>query len=556
MGFNVQINGVVYEASQFSVTEDATPLSAGDSFGSVGSFTMTVLAPGVSDRAPSVPDGKLFNARNPATRWIQKDVKLVDDQKGFTLGRIVQVSKRAGDLFDLTCESRLGVLNVFNVQSEPQSGTLDTIFKYYCSLAGVVDGVYVDPAIANRSITVPGFNGELWYNLKALAAALDVDISLVSGVILVRPIRARIAARNRQTESSISVGGSLAQQVEVFYYNNEAITNKLVYPPGGWTEEVPVININAGETIEETLELSSSVTSIQQPTMVSSVAPGYESSSVFTISGDDGNAVPASLWSGLGGSLRLEIGEDYQTLKLIVSAPSGIKNRDGSLIQTYSIAMTADQTGRYSSLRVIGSGVRFRKESILAGTGVDSSRTSTEIGLSIDNKFISTRDEAYRAGLRAARQFTGRSITLSGSVISVNRGGDSGVLDFIPYSSVQTAFNALTYQESKDMLVGQSYNQFMQGMKDSVQNSFANQVFGNVNGARYWDDSTRRWYRVRSANISPTTVSIEAEDDLTHSDFESNLDESPTPVTYGGVKSIATLSSLSYADITLFGTLI
>ncbi len=125
----------------------------------------------------------------------------------------------------------MGSLNVYGIQAQPFVGTLRAAFEYYLSLAGLTTDLFVDDSIGSRPVVFPGWSGELWYYLKLMAAAQDCDVSLVSGIILLRPIRSRIATQDRDTDRGVSSGSTtLAQAVEVYQYDNRAITNELVYP--------------------------------------------------------------------------------------------------------------------------------------------------------------------------------------------------------------------------------------------------------------------------------------------------------------------------------------
>lgn len=457
---------------------------------------------------------------------IGKSIRLDDTRKGFTLGTVNSVQKNVGSaLIQVSALSRLGDLNVYNVQAQPFVGTLADAFEAYLALANVTTDFFVDPSVATTPVVFPGWNGELWYNLKQLAAAVDCDVSLVSGIILLRPIRARVATRGRDIQRNFNVGGgTLAQFIEVYQYNNRPITNELVYPPGGWSEDVTTINVNSGETVEEVLQLSASVSSVTQPVMQTFVSREHNSSSVFTVVGDDGLPIQPAAWANNGGRLSVEINPDTRSLTVRITAPTGLPNRDGEEIGVYGIALSSDDsTGRYSTLRIVGSGVAFEKESVRIPTGVTPAETATEVGVTIDNPFLSTKDEVYRAGLRAVREYNGSAMSVSGSVVSVNQLGDTGELVLTSYSQVQSAYAGMSYASVQSANSGKSYLQVQEDFNTGTESLFENQVFGNVNGARIWDKTSARWYRIRTGTLTPSTIQIDAEDDLTHSDVQGYL---------------------------------
>lgn len=544
MGFRLLIDGQDYEAQDFSVQEAATPLAAGDSSGSVGTISFGIPQPD-PDIAPNHPIN-LYGTNY----LLGKSVRLDDTRKGFTLGKVSSAQRtKSSGLIQVTATSRLGSLNVYNVQAQPFVGNLSAAFQYYLSLADITTDFQVDPAVAATPVVFPGWSGELWYNLKQLAMAVDCDVSLVSGLIILRPIRERTATRGRDIERTFSVGGgTLAQNIEVYQYNNRAITNELVYPPGGWTEEVTTINVNAGETVEEVLQLFASVSSIVQPTMQTFVSQLHDSSSVFTVVGDDGLPIQPSAWTAAGGSLSVSINPDTTSLTVKITAPTGLPNKDGEEIGVYGIALSSDNsTGRYSTLRILGSGVAFDKQVVRVPTGITPQESATEVGVTIDNPFLSTLDDAYRAGLRAVRGYNGSAMSINGSVVAINQLGDSGELVLTTYGSVQTAYAGMTYAQVQTANAGKSYLQVQEAFNTGRDSLFENQVFGNVNGARVWDKASARWYRIRTGTLTPPQIGFDAEDDLMHSDVQGFL----SGLSYAAVQS--KYNGFSYREVDLMG---
>lgn len=582
MGVRILVGGYSFEATDYSVDEAATPLAAGDSSGGVGTISLTIPRPDpdATVGAP-VADKYAFGLGpfgeepfggygRPGWYWVNKfgpdilldkEITLTDSRRGYTLGFVNSVSRSddSGTL-SISGQSRLSLLNVYGIQAQPFAGTLEQAFEYYLSLANVDTGLLVDDEIADRQVVFPGWNGELWYYLKQMAVAQDCDISLVSGVILLRPIRARVASRGRDIGRTRDLpAANLAQAVEVYLYNNRVITNELVYPPGGWNEEVEVLNVNAGETAEYTLELSASVSSIQTPTFQTFVGPTDDSASVYTVIANDGLPISQAAWEQNGGSLKVEINPDTTTLKVTLRGATKLPTATGEWATNFSIALASDFSGnRYSTLRIVGSGVAFDKVKKRIRTGVPASRTATEIGVTIDNPFISTVDDLYRAGTRAAKAYAGPTPALSGNILSINRLGDSGSAVYPTYGDVEAHLTAEiggtpTYEDVEDYYtVTQAlttYRDVQDYWFDLVRDDFANQVFGNVNGARIYDKQSRRWYRIRSGTINAATITFDAEDDLTYGDIEDLY----AGQTYGDINDLMAADNLTYRQVDLAG---
>lgn len=483
-----------YEAASYSVTEDSSPLTILDSSGSVGTFSATLKVP----ENPSDP------VRLYGEGWmLGKPVDIEDSRFGFVPGTIDSVSmSNSGDIVSVAGTTRLGSLNVFSIQAQPFSGTLGNAFVYYLSLGGITTEYEVDASIASRPVNYIGWNGELWYHLKMMASAQQCDIALIDGVITLRPSRSSEIVPDYTTQRSNSFGGgTLAQSVEAYYYQTNAITNGLAYPAGGWTPEVEVLNVNSGETTEYTIDLGASLASFQEPVMVTSVAPEYDASSVYTIIADDGLTVDPQAWADFGGSVTFALNPDTVSMTVTLVGAVDFPTDTGEFSKSFSVALASDISGnRYSTLRIVGTGVAYTSTKKTFRTGISAAQTTTEVGVTIDNPFVTTLEGAYTAGVQAAKSFTGLTPILSGTVIRVNT----------PDSDDPT--------------------------------------FGNVAGARMYDYRTKRWFRVRSATISPSGVSYDsAEDDLLWSDILGVY----AGMTYGDVQTLN--SELTYQEVRLAG---
>lgn len=503
----------------YSLSESSTPLSGSDSSGSVGTVSFNV---------PYRDDYVLLHNR---------DIRITTVSRGITEGFISAIGRSdEGGNVPITVTLRTGRLNLFNIQAQPFIGTLAGAFGYYLSLGNQSTRYQVDPEIASRQVAYRGWNGELWYYLKQLAAAQDADINLVSGIIVLRPIRTRTMVEDHDATRSLSVSDAqLAQSVDVNYYNSKPITNQLVYPPGGWTPEVVPITIGAGETRTETVTLSSSVTSVAQPTIQTYVSRTHRSSSVFTVVGDDGLPITPTAWRAGGGSLKVEINPDTVSLDVVITAPTGLRSITGEPHNTYSIAL-GDDGGRFSTLRIVGTGVAFDKQVMNVGTGIGPTMTSQDVGATVDNVFLSTAGDAYKVALRTAREFSGGGMNLSYGVSAVNRFDNPGNVSFTSNDMVDLAYPGTTW--TNDMFdaefAGKSNFEVDDFLSNLTPDDGTDQVIGNVGGARIWDRRAHHWFRIRTANITPGVVSGEADIDTTHGDGQGHW----AGMTYGQIEEL------------------
>ncbi|MGG7128927.1 hypothetical protein ACQPUH_15430, partial [Clostridium perfringens] len=100
------------------------------------------------------------------------------------------------------------------------------------------------------------------------------------------------------------------------------------------------------------------------------------------------------------------------------------------------------------------------------------------------------------------------------------------------------------YYTSLDLI---SYEQVRQYWIKQFEDENANQVFGNAQGARIYDRRTRRWYRIRSATLTPAEITFSADDDHTMSDVQELYGD----LTYAGVQTI--LEPFTYREAELAG---
>lgn len=436
----------------FSVTEDATPLNPADSSGGVGEFSFDVAA----------EDDTLLLFRS--------EIQLTDGDY-HVRGKTTSVIDTDG-FVSASVQTRLSAL-VAELQIPPAAGTLGSVLRTYLGLVNIPAGnVVVPTAIANRNVAYPGGFGDLWVWIKDICAAEQIELYVEGSNYVFALPRGRALPREWDGGQSVTVAeGQIARSVEVKYYNNEYRADSLAYPPGGWDEDVQVYQVGAGETTEVDLQLGASLLSFKPPIMVTSVAADYAGpNSVYCIAGNDGLPVPVALWRDAGGKLELELDETTTVLKLTLTGPQG------SWAENYGpfrVAMAADSGGSstYSSLRIVGTGVFFDEREVIVPTGVPEEDTAQEVGITIENRAISTLRHAYEAATLAANAFSGQTIELSADASrAAPLAGESGALS-------------------------------------------------GYAGARVSTEDSR--YRVRNVSYTPTTIQYTADSDVLFSDFNS-----------------------------------
>ena len=441
MGVTVRLDGKrLKDQHSYDIRESSSPLAGGDSSGAVGTINIDV---------PHQPEAHLL---------LGKAVTIEDTRLGSTLGTVQSVSS-SGGIDQIAATNRLGDLMI-ETQVQPFGGTLVDAFEYYLSLANIDTGIVVDPAIASRPVTFRGWYGNLWLGMKQMALALDLDLTLVSNNIVLRPIRQFEAVRGRDLDRSFNADGTqLALKQEVIWYTNQYISNYAIWPPNSKWEDADTFSVSAGETVERNIPLASSVTSIVQPTMMN--YPGFDPydmlTSGYAIVGDDNIHVTPSQWAAYGGSLSVAINDDTESLTLTITGASGMVQIDGNPMRTFRVGLSSGDGNVYPALTIVGTGVHFQENSLILNTGVPPWKTGQEFAPTIDNRFLGNLNDAYRAGTRGARRYAGRTMSIDGTVTAINRRGDKGSATYPPYSFVQGLYDALSYGGVKALNTGKTY---------------------------------------------------------------------------------------------------
>lgn len=535
MGVNVRIGGKRVQTGSYRVSESSMPLAGGDSSGGIGTIEVDAFGLPLTPAAMNLYDG----------------IEFIDTNRGTTNGtiRAISASRTNAEMYKITADTRLGDFNI-EAQVQPYTGTLSGAFTYYCSLANIISGILIDPSIASRPVNFVGWSGNLWNHMKMMATAQNVDLNLISDNIVLRPIRLFNAITDRETSLDVDIDGTqLARKQEVIWYDTKFINRGLIWPAGGWTTETKVLNVNAGEVAETTLDTNSSIFSIEAPVCVAFVDKNFNGNSVYTVSGDDGIVIQPAQWANYGGSLVASISEDTQSLVIKITGATGLFQANGDPMRNFRIGISSSTSSSdtYSTLRIVGQHVQTNQSSLIIPTGIPDWRTGQEFAPTIDNPFLNNLSDAYSAGVRGARRYAGRNMSISADVVAINRRGQTGTANYPPYSYAQTLWAGKTYGQVKTLNAPRPYSAIQADFYAAVQDSFDNQVFGNAPGARFWDRVSGRWYRVRDATTEWGSMSVNADDDLTNGDMKSVL----APNNYGQVK--ARYGGASYFKVNLRG---
>lgn len=491
MGISVTVPGLgtTSNVKSFSVQEDATPIEPSSSAGGVGSITTQLND--FPDSALSV--GSLL---------------LAAGSRGKTSGAITTLSSRDGDLA-VTADSVLGMFNTTRT-AQPYVGTLGGAVQYYCDLVGITNNVVVDASVASRSVIYPGWIGNVWVFVKQMLSAEQVEMSLVFDRVSVRPLRVLTINKDRMTSSGYDLDGSnAAQSIEITYYNNSTGTQLEVFPLT--TEDPQIIVVDAGATQVVTQKLNASLSSVNQPVVQDFVNDtSYAGTNgVYAVSGNDGLPITAAQWTAQGGSLSVRITEDPSILEITVVGASGTD------YAPYRIAMSSGSSNYYNALHITGTGVVWNEQVLTLLTG--NAATSTEVGVTVTNPYVSTLAQAYNLGIKTAQAYAGLNYTYSGTAYDVNRDGQGRDLIGFTIADFNAAGQGPLISTFNTAWSGQTIAQFNEFWQAQVDLIWENQVFGNVTGARVLTDEVN--FRVINATTSESSVQFSATLDTMISDF-------------------------------------
>lgn len=504
MGVTIQIDGEPeYNASGFSVTEDATPIDASNLIGGVGQFTVST---------PEKRSSKFLNGR---------EVSISDSGKGTTVG-IARGVSGDGLTATVTADSRLYLFNaVYNLP--PYTGTLSGLFEQWMAIVGIDSGYVIDESFDAITLNSPGFVGNVWDALKALCVRYSVEVALVSSNVVFRPLRLREVVNYRDSQVTWSLDEtSRAQSFEVYWYETETFTDELVYPLGGWNPDVAALQgIDAGQTQVFNLPLfpasgetgiGVSLTSINPPVVQTSVSPGYVATSVYTVIGNDGLPIPTTQWDQNGGSLTVAIAEDSRSIDVTVT---GMNDPTGTYAP-YRIALSSGDTV-YSTLRITGDGIRVTKKKFVWQTGLPENVTSTDVGTRVENEWVDSRQAALDIAMNVAPRYSSAAMALSVTSIGVNRRGDVNSYTYPTLGDANEAWSGMTLEDLNDLFSGGTLSDVTDYLDALVVENFENQSFGNVAGARVLNDS--QYYRVSSATQNELSITYSADRDTLVSDL-------------------------------------
>lgn len=503
--------GASTNISDYSINEDGSPLDLSNVIGGVGGITFQAI------EDPSF-NGSMLLPRQP--------FRLVDPYSGAVRGVIDGGTGTDGYSLDIQASSSL--LPLVSTRTLPAvTGALGNVLTQWFEACGMSDaGFQIDPTLALKQVTLPSWTGDVWTQVKKLMAIHKFEIGEVDGAIIIRPLRKRSVDVTRYTSSRITYGQDSAYQtVEVYYYNNKWEANKWVYPPKDSTVlDREIITVNASEEVTQNLPVDMWVSTISNPVQQTSL-PWDEANpitSVYAVVDKDGAPVSANDWRNGGGFLKVAIGPDRKSIDVTVRGMSTDSRAP------YRIASSSqDRTYQYAALHLVATGVSFDRKLIWSPTGASLLDAPVDAVKTIDDPLVSTRAEAEYVLSIAAQGANGFSQTFEAETTHINRRGEVGAYLYPSFEDFNDSLpSSYQFGEWDSANPTKTFKQLTAEQGELVKDTFANQAFGGIGGARVRERNSM--YRITSGRAGPGGFSWTAESDTLFSDWTAAQDSATT----------------------------
>lgn len=275
--------------------------------------------------------------------------------------------------------------------------TLYTAFAYYAALGGVSSISY--EASSNPGILMPGWTDAPWNKIKELAAARNVEVAVVDGVLTVRDIGSRTLGIENVQGGSVSLGISsqqTARQVSITYTNPSSSSTGIFYDA---SRDGNTISFRTGQIVKISLTTQN---------QLASVSPAIFDTT-FSVTDTDNVRMAAADWGQSGASISYSLDPErpYSVDLTIVAPKYTISGTNGN----YQLSV-----GDVPAFSITGRGLFMNPVTIVLETGADPIITSQLRASDIKNLFIESAAMAYDRGIWRSEQLAGPQLQLSATL--------------------------------------------------------------------------------------------------------------------------------------------
>lgn len=432
---NVSGSGTFQEDKivSYSYSEDASPFEPQNIEGGAGQVTVTVIA----------------DEGSRGTRVaVNNKIKVTDTEFGAVSfrARQVNIGEASATISGETIQYRLNSTR----QAAAKGGSGTTLLEailYYCELVDVVPefATGFEAKLGGIEVNFPGWNGNVWEHLKMLCAATPLDeddntfmeMYIEDDTLWFREgASTSIDFSEYVMDKSLSIDSyDAAKEVEVFNYNTSYGTSKVITEQGKETNTSSVnrnasfsdsMQVEAGETVVKRFKMNASLTSVEQPVVVSQITqlpfPETHSTGEYVVVGSDDYPIDPVQWADQGGKLEIRLTENFDEIEVLITAPPSVQMQraDGEpedvTLAPYKIGVESSGGTDYPAIYIVGTGVFFEKTSAKFVTGASEEYVAEISSTSIDNPFITSRRIQVDRGVAAAQAIMGPKMEISGTI--------------------------------------------------------------------------------------------------------------------------------------------
>lgn len=418
----------------FSYSEDVTSLQPANLTGGAGQ---------VSVSGPAMFKDKDGNTHPNSALLINNDMTLTDTDYGSVSFQVRQVSlgQHTASVIGNTLMWRLNVTKTALPHGGP-GATLMTAILTYCDLVGITPtwttefGEELDAVPVN----FVGWTGNVWEHLKMLCAGVSLSADDNVGIEMVvsgNDLVFRKAKTVPLTFSKAPVDSALeintfeaAKGVVLYNYNTEYGADRIVQeqqqsnPLFATNENVSItdsMQVEAGQKLVKRFSINASLEEVKNPVCVSQITalPYTGTQGEYVVVGNDDLPIDPDQWIGQGGSLTVALTENPNEIEITMIAPPAVNMPTAAdpindvTPAPYKIGIETSGEADYPALYIVGTGVFFKKTEHTFGTGASDSYTSQDTATTIDNPFVTNKDDLAIRGVAAAQSICGPSITLN-----------------------------------------------------------------------------------------------------------------------------------------------
>jgi hypothetical protein len=275
-----------------------------------------------------------------------------------------------------------------------------------------MNGIEVDGPVPAQT------SSNMWEYIQAACSAYALELSVIEGTIVVRPIGSEIIAIDNTTVPTISPNTNLGgRNVEVVYSNALSVVNQELY--NTLDDSNRVISVKVDEKIVTTVEISGTPTVVNLPSRSTVPKNGVGQ---YSIVHSTGGQVPEYLFAACGGRIDVQLNPTVlnaiditfygpsSTAEVLGSTPFG--GATPAYVGPFKLAYTAAGSD-YAALSITGSGVKTTPVTLKIRTGADPEKVAQDVSKTITNQFIVSKTQAYDRGSWAAFEASGPKVALS-----------------------------------------------------------------------------------------------------------------------------------------------